>query len=339
MSRPARVKGDMRGQRSRPEFWFDTGSGSRVESSIKMRAAVLVGFGDVDQLELRDVPEPTTGPGEVKVRVVATSINPIDWKLRHGAKRAGLPVQLPAILGRDATGEVVEVGPGVARLRPGARVAGLVTGGYAERVVAKEDAWAEVPANLRLADAAAVPLVALTGSQLVEEAVRPKAGDAVLVTGALGSVGRVAVFVAKGHGARVWAGVRRAQADAARGLGATGVVAIDDDTDIQGLPELDAIADTVGGATTEKLLGKVRGGGTIGTIVGEPAGAREHGLEVRAQRAHPDWTRLAELLRAVADGALVIPIARRFSLSQMREAQELAERGAGGKVVVEIGME
>src|SRR5580704_17686770 len=85
MSRPARVKGDMRGQRSRPEFWFDTGSGSRVESSIKMRAAVLVGIGDVDQLELRDVPEPTTAPGEVKVRVVATSINPIDWKLREGA--------------------------------------------------------------------------------------------------------------------------------------------------------------------------------------------------------------------------------------------------------------
>src|SRR5580700_7472318 len=176
-----------------------------------MKAAVLVGFGGVDQLELREVPEPQTGPGEVKVRVVATSINPIDWKLREGAKRPGMALQLPAILGRDAAGEVVEVGSGVTRLRVGARVAGLVMGAYAERVVAKEDAWAEVPASMDLVDAAAIPLVALTGAQLVEEGVQPRTGDTVLVTGALGSVGRVAVFVAKSRGVNVWAGVRRAQ--------------------------------------------------------------------------------------------------------------------------------
>jgi NADPH:quinone reductase-like Zn-dependent oxidoreductase len=102
-----------------------------------MKAAVLVGFGGVDQLELREVPEPQTGPGQVKVRVVATSINPIDWKLREGMKRPGMSLELPAILGRDASGEVVEVGSGVTRFRPGARVTGLVMGGYAERVVAK----------------------------------------------------------------------------------------------------------------------------------------------------------------------------------------------------------
>src|SRR5580693_2981017 len=169
-----------------------------------MKAAVLVGFGGIDQLELRDVAEPTTGPGQVKVRVIATSINPIDWKLREGMKRPGMALELPAILGRDAAGVVVEVGSGVTRFRVGDRVAGLVMGGYAERVVAKEEAWAEVPASLDLVDAASVPLVALTGAELVDEGVKPRAGDLVLVTGAVGSVGRAAVFIAKMHSAKVW---------------------------------------------------------------------------------------------------------------------------------------
>jgi NADPH:quinone reductase-like Zn-dependent oxidoreductase len=300
-----------------------------------MKAALLVGFGGVDQLDVRDVPEPKTGPGEVKVRVVATSINPIDWKLREGAKRPGVALQLPAILGRDAAGEVVEVGSGVARIRVGARVAGLVMGGYAERVVAKEEAWAEVPGSMDLGDAAAIPLVALTGAQLVDEAVRPGAGDVVLVTGAVGSVGRVAVFAAKARGAKVWAGVRSTQRDAAATLGADGVVALDDEgTD--SLPVLDAIADTVGGPTTQKLLERVRRGGTVGSVVGEPPGAHERGLEVRPLWVHPDHERLETILRAVAEGALVLPIAKRFSLSQIREAQDAAQKGAGGKVVVRV---
>jgi NADPH:quinone reductase-like Zn-dependent oxidoreductase len=301
-----------------------------------MKAAVLVGFGGVDQLELRDVPEPKTGPGQVKVRVVGASINPIDWKLREGAKRPGLNLELPAILGRDAAGHVVEVGTGVTRFRVGARVAGLVWGAYGEYVVANEEAWAEVPENLDLVDAAAIPLVALTGAELVDEGVRPRAGDTVLVTGALGSVGRVAVFVAKSRGVKVWAGVRRAQKDAAAALGAVGVVALEDEVDCRRLPTLDGIADTVGGPTTQKLLERVRPGGSVGTVVGEPAGARERGLEVRHIMAHPDPDRLASLVHAVAEGTLVIPIAKRFPLSEIREAQELAEKGAGGKVLLRL---
>jgi len=301
-----------------------------------VRAAVLVGFGGVDQLEIRETPEPKVGPGEIKVRVVGASINPIDWKLREGATRPGLKLELPAILGRDAAGEVVEVGPGVTRFRVGARVTGLVLGAYGERVVAKEDAWAEVPEKLDLVDAAAIPLVALTGAELLEEAVRPRAGDTVLVTGAMGSVGRVAVFTAKSRGVNVWAGVRRAQKSAAAALGAAGVVALDDEEDWRRLPTLDGIADTVGGPTTLKLLEKLRGGGSVGTVVGEPAGARERGLEVRHIFAHPDPDRLASMVRAVAEGALVIPIARRFPLAEIRQAQELAEKGAGGKVLLQF---
>jgi len=298
-----------------------------------MKAAVLIGFGGVDQLEVREVPEPTLGPGEVKVRVVATSINPIDWKLREGAKRPGMTLELPAILGRDAAGEVIEVGAGVTRFRVGARVAGLVMGGYAEQVVAKDEAWAEVPPSMNLVDAAAVPLVALTGSELVDRGACPRAGDTVLVTGAVGSVGRAAVYTAKARGAKVWAGIRASQKSAAAELGVEGIVVLDD---ADAMPMFDAIADTVGGAPTQKLLDKIRRGGSIGTVVGEPPGARERGLEVRQIWAQPDPDRLAALLRAIAEGSLVIPIAKRFSLSQIRDAQQAAQQGAGGKVIVQM---
>jgi NADPH:quinone reductase-like Zn-dependent oxidoreductase len=301
-----------------------------------MKAAVLVGFGGVDQLELREVPEPETGPGQVKVRVVATSINPIDWKLREGMKRPGVSLELPAILGRDASGEVVEVGSGVTRFRPGVRVVGLVTGGYAERVVAKDEAWAEVPEGLDLIDAAAIPLVALTGSQLVDESLAPRPAETILVTGALGSVGRAAIFSAKRRRVKVWAGVRRSQKDAAEAFGVDGVVALDDEADCRRLPTLDGIADTVGASITEKLVDRVRPGGVIASVASDPKGAEERGIVVRHHWAHPDPERLAALVRAVAGGALVIPIAGRLPLAQIREAQQLAEHGAGGKMIVRV---
>ncbi len=194
-----------------------------------MKAVVLTAYGDANALELRDVSEPSPGPNELKVRMAGASINPIDWKLRSGALRAWMPLELPAILGRDCAGTVVEVGKGVPAFKPGDRVMGLVNHGYAEFVVAPVDAWAAVPPNLNLVDAGALPLVGLTGAQLVEQATQPRSGDSVLVTGAVGSVGRVAVFVAKALGAKVWAGVRRKQKLEAAKLGADAVVALDDE--------------------------------------------------------------------------------------------------------------
>jgi NADPH:quinone reductase-like Zn-dependent oxidoreductase len=298
-----------------------------------MRAIVVTGYGDVDKLELRDVPEPSAGPGEVKVRVAASSVNPIDWKLRSGVYRQTRPLEFPAILGRDASGEVVAVGAGVRSIRVGEKVLGLVNCAYAEYVVDKEDAWAEVPASMDPVDAGALPLVTLTGTQLIEEAVRPRSGEAVLVTGAVGSVGRSAVLAARTLGARVVAGVRRLQEKEAAKLNVE-VVALDDDSVIARLPRLDSIADTVGGQTIQKLLPKVKSGGVIGSVLGEPPGAKEQGLIVRAYMVHSDRRRLAELARVVAEGKLVIPIARKFALAEIREAQMLAERGAGGKVVL-----
>ncbi|HEY4186405.1 MAG TPA: NADP-dependent oxidoreductase [Polyangia bacterium] len=299
-----------------------------------MKAVVLPEYGEAERLEVRDVPEPKVGPNEVKLRVAAASINPVDWKLRGGAYQKYMPLQLPTILGKDASGTVVEVGPGVTSIKVGARVLGRVSAGYAELAVGKAEDIVEVPPGLDLVDAGALPLVLLTGGQLAEEATNAREGQTILVTGALGSVGRVALFVAKARGATVLAGVRKAQKPQAGKLGADAIVALDDDAEVAGLPQLDGIADTVGGDVIKKLLGKVKPGGTIGSVVGEPDGAKARGLTVNAIMTHADAKRLATLTKAVADGKLLIPITKKFPLSQAAEAQRFAEKGASGKVLL-----
>ena len=169
---------------------------------------------------------------------------------------------------------------------------------------------------------------------MVEEALRPHKGDCILVTGAVGSVGRAAVFAAKTLGAIVWAGVRDTQKSGAHDTGADFVAGLDDADDIDRLPLLDGIADTVGGETLVRILGRLKPGGTIASVVGEPAGATARGFVVRAAWTHPDSRRLAELLRAVADGRLAIPIACKVPLAGARQAQTRAEAGAGGKVLL-----
>jgi NADPH:quinone reductase-like Zn-dependent oxidoreductase len=303
-----------------------------------MKAIVLDEYGGPDKLLLREIPEPEPKAGEIKVRVVSASINPIDWKLRSGMAKSIMPLTFPAVLGRDAAGQVTAVGPGVTTFKVGDRVMGLVRGAYAELVVAPIEAWAKLPVGLDVKDAGALPLVLLTGDQLAEATLGPGGGPGltVLVTGALGAVGRATVFVSKERGAKVWAGVRSKQLDEANKLGATGVVALDDEAALQRLPTLDAIADTLGGKVTPTLLPKVKPGGVIGSVVGEPAGAKAMGLAVHAFLAHPDGRRLAELGAAVASGKLVIPIAKRLPLREAKAAHELAEHGgAGGKVVLE----
>ena len=299
-----------------------------------MKAIVLTGYGDVDRLEMREVPEPRAAAGELKVRMSASSVNAVDWKIRRGDMKAWMPVDFPHILGRDTSGEVVEVGSQGTGFKVGDRVLGLVRQAYAEYVTAPLDAWALLPAKLDLKDAAALPVVGLTGAQLIEEAVRPRRNDLLLVTGAVGSVGRAALHAATKLGARVIAGVRKGQVPEAAKLGVEGVVALDDPAMVDRIPLLDSIADTVGGETVSRLLPRVKRGGTIGSVLGEPSGAKERGLVVRAIQTHADSKRLAALAQAVVAGELVIPIGGRFPLSNAREAHRLAERGGTGKVLL-----
>lgn len=301
-----------------------------------MKAVLLYEYGDASRLRYEDVEIPACGDNEVLVRVKATSINPVDWKIRSGAAKERFPQDFPTILGRDLAGEVEACGRTVSGLPKGMRVMALANGTYAEYTVAKADVLSPIPDSLTFEQAAALPLVTLTGTQLIERAVKVKPGDTVLVTGALGGVGRSAVYAARKHGARALAGVReREREQANRQLNADGVVAIDKEEEIEKLLELDAIADTVGGPTVRRLLKALRAGGVLGSVLGAPEGANQHDVRVEAMMAVPDASRLYQLADDVARGEFAIPIARTMRLSEIAEAHRLAERGGtGGKIIL-----
>ena len=300
-----------------------------------MKGVLIYEYGGPEQLRYEDTDVPKYGDNEVLVRVRATSINPIDFKIRSGAAKDRFPVHFPVILGRDLVGEVEEAGSAVTGFPRGMRVMGLANRTYAEYAVAKADILAPIPEALSFEEAAALPLVTLTGAQLIERAVKPAAGWTVLVTGALGSVGRTAVHVARQHGVHVLAGVRSKEKENASDLAADAIVAIDDDNEIAALHELDAIADTVNGPTIQQLLGKIRKGGVLGSVLGKPEGADRYDIRVEAIMAVPDASRLYQLANEVAHDEFSIPIARTMKLSEIQEAHRIAEKGGtGGKIIL-----
>src|ERR1700678_720495 len=236
-----------------------------------MRAVVLHEYGDPEKLKFEDnVPEPQISGSTVLIAAAAASVNPIDWKLRSGMRLKDSPLSFPAILGRDVSGIVRAVGANVKHFKAGDRVLALSHATYAELVAVDDSDVTHLPDGVNLANAAGIPLISLTGDQLVRLATNVKKGQVVLITGSLGSVGRAAVHTAKKIGAQVIAGVRGKELDDARSLGVSDVLAIDDDNAIQNFRLVDAIADTVGGDVAAKLIVKVKQNGSFGYTTAVP---------------------------------------------------------------------
>ena len=302
-----------------------------------MKAVVLHEYGGPEKLRFEDnVPDPQVGGDTVLIAASAASVNPIDWKVRSGVRQKDFPLSFPAILGRDVSGVVRAVGAKVKHFKPGDRVLALSNATYAELVAVPDSDVTHLPDGVDLVDAAAIPLIALTGDQLVRHATNLQKGQTILVTGALGSVGRAAVHTAKKMGAQVIAGVRKKQLEDAHSLGASGVVAIDDDEAIAKLGFVDAIADTVGGEVAAKLIAKVKQRGSFGyaSVVPEGTAALNPTVKITRVFAQPDPSKVREFADDVRDGKFILPIGRRLPLRDAAEAQVLAEKGGVGKIVL-----
>jgi NADPH:quinone reductase-like Zn-dependent oxidoreductase len=299
-----------------------------------MKAVLLHGYGSVDQLVYEDVPIPVAAAGEVLVKLTSTSINPIDYKIRRGDMKDIMQLQLPTIPGYDLAGQIVALSEGVTGIEVDTLVMGVTDHTYAEYVACKVEILALMPEGLNPSDAGALPLVLQTGAQLIEKGIAPQPRQRLLVTGALGSVGRTAVHVAKHYGAYVIAGVRASQRAAAEELEADQIVAIDDPQEIARLKELDAVADTVGRDVIDRLIPRIKKNGILATVVGKPKSTDGRPVQVHEVWSEPDAKRLHQLAAEVTRGAFTIPISKRLKLAEIRKAQELAEKGASGKVVV-----
>lgn len=329
-----------------------------------MKAVVIHRFGGVEELCLEDVATPRPGPGQVLVRVAYAGVNPADWKDREGLVAGFYEARFPHILGFDAAGTVAEVGAGVTRFAPGDRVfttsdhgAG-VDGSYAEYLLVAEARLAHLPDTVALADAAAVPVAALTARQAL---LAPKrgalaAGQRVLVHGASGGVGGFAVQFAARAGARVATTCSGANVDYVRGLGSE--LALDYRADdVPGAlrrwaPDgLDLIVDAVGGDSLPGRLDLLRRGGRLvsiatlvadGDIAAEQAAAEARGCRkifaiMDSSRAGSELEEVAALL---ASGELRPPPVQVFALEDVRAAHELIRAGhVRGKLVLRIAGE
>jgi NADPH:quinone reductase-like Zn-dependent oxidoreductase len=299
-----------------------------------VKAIVTREYGGPDVLKLEDYPKPTAGPDEVLIKVAATSINPLDYKQRNGSVKSIAPIQFPAILGVDVSGTVAALGSGVKNFGVGDRVFAMANKTYAEFCIVKAENLARVPAGLDLTEAAALPLVLTAGYALVA-GTHIEADQTLLVTGAVGNVGRSAVFSAKQKGATVIAGVRKKQFEEAGKIGADQLIALDDPQDIARLPELDAVADTIGGNVAKDLIAKVKKGGTYASVVHLPEIASEY-PEAKAAFVftRPDAKALTSLAEAVRERKLVIPIGFKLPLKDAAKGQAAVEKGVSGKVLL-----
>jgi NADPH:quinone reductase-like Zn-dependent oxidoreductase len=301
-----------------------------------MKAIVVHKYGGPEVLKFEDYPDPVPGPGEVLVRVAAASVNPLDYKRRAGLTADYYPIHFPGLIGVDMAGTVVKIGPEVEGFSVGDQVFSMADNTYAELCVVSAAILAKVPRGLDLIQAAALPLVTITGNQLLS-ATGIKAGQTVLVAGAVGNVGRSAAFTARERGATVIAGVLKRQVDEARTAGADQAVATDDDTAIANLPPLDAVADTVDGRTAEKLIARVKPGGVFATVLRAPQNAAKYPtVKVAPVFSKFDRKTLEFMGEAVRDGKLVIPISETLPLRQAAEAQAAAEKGVAGKILLVV---
>jgi NADPH:quinone reductase-like Zn-dependent oxidoreductase len=303
----------------------------------EVKAVRLYEYGGPENLKYEDdAPEPILGDDFVLIETAAASVNPVDWKIRSGARQKDFPLKLPAILGKDVSGVVRAVGRNIRAFKLGDRVLAFASATYAELVAVEGSILTHLPDGVDLVDSAAIPLIALTGDQLVRLAARAQSGQTLLVSGALGSVGRAAVHTAKKLGIKVIAGVRARQLSEAQALGALDTVAIDDDSAIAELAMVDGIADTVGGETAAKLFGKVKNGGNFGYASVLPEGVAQRNASVTVTRvfARPDASKVREFADDIRDGKFLLPISRRLPLSDAGQAHALAQAGGAGKIVL-----
>ena len=300
-----------------------------------MKAARLQAYGDVDQFRYEDAPDPVAARGEVVITVAASGLNPVDAYIRQGYLAKMVPMQLPAIMGIDAAGTIAAVGPGVGGFKIGDRVIAHLPinghGGHAELAPVPLAGLAKLPDGVSFAAGATLPLAGLTARQAVDALGPLPAGTRVLVSGALGAVGRAVVQYLRELGATPVAGVRGARLEEGKALAGE---ALDIDKDPPA-GDFDFAVATAGPATAATVE-HVRNGGVLASVVQLPEGANAGGrIRIASISTGDNPVQLQAIADAAGRGELVIPIAATFALRDLGAAHKrLAEPGVGGKIIL-----
>jgi NADPH:quinone reductase-like Zn-dependent oxidoreductase len=310
-----------------------------------MRAVAINEWGGREKLQEVEIDPPPVAPDGVLLRIRAAGLNPVDFKTREGRQAERFPFHFPLVLGWDAAGVVEKVGPAVTWFKPGDEVYGFLRrhdlqyGTYAEYTTAPEGFFAPKPPELSFAEAAAVPLAALTAHQGLE-ALGLRGGETLFLTGGAGGVGHFVVQLARARGARVIATASQRNQDFLRELGAEPVDygagdVVERARELAADHGVDAAFDLFGGDQQQEALDLLRPGGRIVSVIAPPT-PREH-VEPHYVFVRPSGYDLAEMSDLIAAGRLRPHVEETFPLARVAEAMERLESGhVRGKLVLEI---
>lgn len=304
----------------------------------KMKAVVIREYGPNDVVQIEDIDRPHPGAGEVLVKVHAAGVNPIDWKIRGGAgERLGM--RLPIALGGELVGTVEALGEGADSFKRGNAVFGMVhCGAFAEYAIAKAADLVRTPSTLDVLHAAALPLAGTTAWQALFDVGGLTAGQRLLITGASGGVGSLAVQLGKAHGAHVTAVASTRNEAFVRGLGADAFIDYTRQPFEDSAQGMDVVLDTVGGDTYQRAFKTLRQGGAMVTVVAFPGDeAERHGVRVTRSFTKPSAESLEAITQLVEAGKVTAHIDTVLPLAEIRQAFALSEQGrARGKIVLAI---
>ena len=307
-----------------------------------MRAAIYDQYGGADVIEVREVADPPVGPDTVLVRAKATSVNPVDWKIREGYLQGAYPHHLPIITGWDVAGVVEAVGPAVRTgLQVGDEVFGYVRrddlafGTAAELVPAPERTVTRKPAGLSFEEAASLPLAGMTAYQCLVEALDVQPGERVLIHAASGGVGHLAVQIAKALGAHVIGTASPANHDWLRELGADEVLDYNAGPISKQLENrVDAVVDLIGGDALEDAPDQVEDPSRVVSVIDAATVLEQGGHYVFVRPSRENLQALTDL---VESGRLGVTLARTFGLDDTADAHRFSEEGhPRGKVAISI---
>src|SRR5437660_6777846 len=314
--------------------------------SQTIKAIRIHNYGGPKVLHYEDAPRPKPQAGEVPIGVHATSVNPIDWKVREVLMKDFWPHKFPLILGWDLSGVVEELGPSPAaagRFKVGDEVYSLPdptrNGAYADYIVVRESELALKPNSLHHIRAAAVPLAALTAWQSLFDTAQLQPGQRVLIHAGSGGVGHLAVQLAKWKGAYVFATASTKNQDLLRELGVDEPIDYTQQRFENVARNIDIVLDTIGGETQERSWSVLKKGGNLVSLVQPPSEEKAKELGVRAAfvAGHPSGPQLAEIAKMIDSGKLAPVFDRILPLSEARRAHELSQSGhTQGKIALRV---
>jgi NADPH:quinone reductase-like Zn-dependent oxidoreductase len=304
-----------------------------------MKAIQIHAYGRGDRMMLATVPRPNIGKGQILVKIHDAGVNPVDWKIREGYLKDAAPKSFPFTLGQDFSGEVVEADAAVSGFRKGEGVFGFAQGSYAEYAVASPEGLAHKPSSVDFLTAAAIPTAGLTSWQIIMDVARVTQKQTVLIHGAGGGVGSLAVQFARLRGARVIATASGDDMSYLRSLGVEQVIDYRSERFEEKVKDVDVVIDLVGGDVLARSYRVLKKGGLLITAIGPADEAQAKKLGVRAIQfvMKRDPSELDQIAKLIERGAVKPRISKVLPLAEAREADNLSQTGhPHGKIVLQV---